>query len=463
MKRLLPDSWIALLFFAATLITRIPAFNRTVLDWDESLYFLMAREWRLGHLPYSTIWDNKPIGIYAIFAAFQAVFGDHVYVIRIATVVFISVLAFTVYKITANLTASRTAALVSGAAVILCSLSNDGLSANTELFMASFKALAIWAALTTRLGFLVGLCLGAAFMVKYVAVFEAPAVFFLFLFRQRRLSAGVTVIIGAALPLIAVILLYAYAGKLGLWWDCSILSNFRRVDVPFPTAAFTYAIRTQAWRWGPLLLLGLAMLAFALIRRRGSDIFLAAWLLGGIVGVVSAKSFYDHYFLQILPVLCVILGVWFARLPRRATLQTAFVLAALALPAWAAHIALHDTTGPDVPALVASDLKTQHPDSIYVFDSQPIIYALSGLASPTRYVLPSELIGNFLPRIAGVNASAEVARILATSPQFIICRSNPPKNPAIINPVVYAQIEEALAAHYQLWRHYPGTSVYKLK
>ena len=59
----------------------------------------MAQQWRLGHLPYTTVWDNKPIGIYAIFALFQAIFGDRVFAIRIATIVFVSVLAFTVFKI----------------------------------------------------------------------------------------------------------------------------------------------------------------------------------------------------------------------------------------------------------------------------------------------------------------------------------------------------------------------------
>src|ERR1700688_185311 len=141
-KRPLPDSVIALLFFVATLVTRIPVLSRSVLDWDESLYFIMAQQWRLGHLPYTTVWDNKPIGIYAIFVAFQAIFGDRIFAIRFATVVFVSVLAFTVFKITREINQNRQAAWVAGAALVLCSLSNDGLSANTELFMATFTAMA---------------------------------------------------------------------------------------------------------------------------------------------------------------------------------------------------------------------------------------------------------------------------------------------------------------------------------
>jgi hypothetical protein len=49
-KRPVPDPVIALLFFAASVFTRLPSIPRSVLDWDESLYFLMAEQWRLGHL-----------------------------------------------------------------------------------------------------------------------------------------------------------------------------------------------------------------------------------------------------------------------------------------------------------------------------------------------------------------------------------------------------------------------------
>jgi 4-amino-4-deoxy-L-arabinose transferase-like glycosyltransferase len=448
-----------LLFLAAAFLSRLPVLSRSVLDWDESLYFLMAQQWRLGHLPYTTIWDNKPLGIYAIFAAFQAVFGGHIAAIRLATVVFVSVLAFTVFALTQRLTAQRGAAWIAGGALLLCSLSNDGLSANTELFMASFTALAMLAAFSGTPALLAGLLLGLAFMIKYVALFEAPALFFLLLTRPRPVRALAAALTGAALPLAATVLLYALAGDLPLWWDCSVLANLRRVNATITTGALDYALQTELWRWGPLYLSGLALIAWALIRRRRDALWLTLWLLGGALGVASAKSFYDHYFLQLLPVLCVILGVWSSRLTAPYW-RTAFALAALSLPAWAAHLALRDASGPDIPARIATDLQTQPTAGIYVFNSQPILYALANRPLPTRYVLPSELTGTFLPRIAGVNALAEVARILAAQPVFIICRSPAPGG---INPAVYAELDQALAAHYQLWRQYPGVAVYKLR
>lgn len=460
--RRLPSWPIALLFFAATLLSRIPTFSQSVLDWDESLYFLMAEQWRHGHLPYTTIWDNKPIGIYAIFAAAQMAFGDRIAAIRLAMVLCVSVLAFAVFRITQALTNDDAAGLVAGAALSLCSLSNDGLSSNTELFMACFTALAVWVSLTTERAFLVGLLLGAAFMIKYVSIFETPAIFVFYLLRHRRPEAGLRMILGAAAPLAFAALLYAAHGQFGLWWATSIASNFRRADAPFTAQAFDYVMHMEVLRWGTLYLAGLALLVLAAARRRAGDLFLAAWLLGGAVGVVAAKSFYDHYFLQILPVLCVTLGVLFARLGRSAWVRAGFVVVTLALPSWAAKTAIGHILTPDIPAEIGAALKDQ-PGSLYVFDTQPIIYALAGKTPPTRFVLPSELIGRSLPRVVGNDPVTEVARILGTAPDFIARRSDPETNPAIINPAVYAEMDAAIAAHYRLWQSYPGIDVFQRK
>jgi 4-amino-4-deoxy-L-arabinose transferase-like glycosyltransferase len=460
--RCLPSWLIALLFFATTLLSRIPTFSQSVLDWDESLYFLMAQQWRHGHLPYTTIWDNKPIGIYAIFAVAQTMFGDGVASIRLAMVLCVSVLAFAVFRITRALTDDDAAGLAAGAALILCSLSNDGLSSNTELFMACCTALAVWVSLTSERAFLVGLLLGAAFMIKYVSIFETPAIFFFLLVRHRRLAAGLRMILGAAMPLALTALLYAVHGRFGLWWATSIASNFRRVDAPFTKQAFDYALHIELLRWGTMYLAGLALLVLAAARRRATDLFLAAWLLGGAVGVVSAKSFYDHYFLQVLPVLCVILGVLFARVGRTPWIGASFVVVALALPAWAAKTSIGHILAPDIPAEVGATLKGE-PGSLYVFDTQPIIYALAGKTPPTRFVLPSELIGRSLPRVAGDDPVAEVARILAGAPEFIVRRSSPETNPTIINPAVYAEVDAAVEAYYRLWRRYPGILVFRRK
>ena len=107
-------------------------------------------------------------------------------------------------------------------------------------------------------------------------------------------------------------------------------------------------------------------------------------------------------------------------------------------------------------------IRAAAPNSLYVFDSQPILYALTGLTPPTRFVLPSELTGRTLPGVARVNPAQEVARILAQRPQIIATHSWPP-DPATTDPDVYTELQAALAAHYRLWAHVPGINLFLLR
>ncbi len=452
-KRALPF----LIFLGLALATRLPIMHRSVLDWDESLYFIMAQQWRAGHLPYTMVWDNKPIGIYVIFAAFQALIPG-VAAIRVATALCVALLAATAFRITSILTRERAAGWVAGGLLVICSLSNDGLSANTELFMAACTALAVLAVVADAPAWAAGLALGCGFMIKYVMAPEA-LLLLLLLYHRRGPRDVAIALAAAAVPVLAAAGLYAASGHLPLWWDCSVLSNFRRAGVKIRPGVLGAALSTQAWRWGPLYLTAF-IVAFGARRRGFTSNFSLLWLLGALLGAASAKSFYDHYFLQALPALCVLAGIGWARLPTGGAVRDVAMLALVTLPLHAGWQALREASGPDLPVEIAATLTAAHAQSLYVFDSQPIIYALTGLPAPTRFVLPSELTGLTLPQVAGVQPVAEVRRILATQPQYIVRRA-PPPGPDVGSPPVYAVLDEALAAHYTLVQDWPGAALYK--
>jgi 4-amino-4-deoxy-L-arabinose transferase-like glycosyltransferase len=466
---------------ALAALTRLPVMSRSVLDWDESLYFLIAEQWRAGHLPYTTIWDNKPVGIYAIFAVFQDVFGDRVAAIRLAAVGFSAVAAAAVCRITAVFTGALGAGLLAAGLYLLASLSNDGLASNTEGFMAAFTACAVVVALgggrPLVVAWFAGLLAGAAFMTKYVSIFEDPAILVLLLLRhQRREALGVTaaVLAGGLLPVAAVAAVYGWAGRLPLWWGASIAANFRRVGAPVSPGALSYIWHVELWRWGPLYLAAAVMLGVAVARLRGKRtaerdhlLFLGLWLIGGSVGVGAAKSFYDHYFLQVLPALCVAFAwlAWLIRPLLPGWTGKVLLAGALVLPFGAAAAALRQAAAPQASSGIAAALRpllAAMPGArVYVFDDQPIIYGLLHETPPTRYVLPSVLTDPFLSRVAGVDAPAEEARILASRPQFIICQTRPRLAPGVTDMPVYDEVAAALAAHYTLLMVQAGTSVYR--
>ena len=471
---------------------RLPTFFRTVLDWDESLYILMADQWLAGHLPYTTIWDNKPIGIYAIFALFEAVFRAPVLAMRAATVLAVSLTVFGLSRLaslgladTTPVLRGRLAALAA-AAYILGSLSNDGLSANTEIFMECFSVYAVLTAVAPGFGggvavwrgFAVGLLFGMACMTKYVAVFEAPAIGFALLFYQnekffwRRIGKNVLgACLGAALVPAATVSAYATAGHLGLWWQCSIVANIVRVSAAVSPAQLHQAALVILPRWLPLVLSAIILFAAApgALKATGGPkkfhVLLMLWLAGGALGVASAKSFYDHYFLQILPPLCLAF-VWVLARPacgladrsRAAFLSLAAVL--LVIPAVAGYSALAAISVADTPSRIAKTLRPAITTgaTLYVFDSQPIIYALTGAQPPTRYVFPSVLTKCPLEKVAGIDAAREVAAILNQNPTFIVRNPYPPGAGADLS--VYGEVTKTLASNYKLVEQFPDAAVY---
>ncbi len=435
-------------FLAATWVSRWPVLGRAVLDWDESLYFLMARAWAHGHLPYSVIWDNKPPGIYAIFTVFYVACGGWTGAMRVASVLCVASLATLVFRIVEVLGGGRAAAWLGGGLLVLASLGNDGLAANTELFMAAFTAAAALAALTTGRrpiagGVVVGVLLGASFLIKYVSLGEAVAVFALLVWRTRDWRVALAATLGGALPILLVLSTYAAAGALPLLWADAVTSNFRRAAAPLTWGAADYALHVQALRWGTLYAVAALGWLWAPLRRVPHAWFLALWLAAALAGALAAKSFYDHYFLEVLPVLCVIAALAWSRLPAR---PWRWALAALiaAPPAWAGAVALAQTRGPDEPRAAAAALNAAHATTLYVFDTQPILYALTGTTPPTRFVLPSVLTGPLLPAVAGVDPLAELNRILAKKPQFIARRTDPQNE----NQAMLARLNQALETDY---------------
>ena len=315
--------------------TRLPAFAMSVVDWDESLYFIMAEQWRAGHLPYTMVWDNKPIGVYAIFAVFQSLFGDTPVSMRIAGVLAIAATAILVYRITRHLLrglkplTAELAGALAGVLFIVTTISDDGIASNTEIFMEAFTCLGMLLALTPagRIGagraVVIGLSLGLAFMIKYVAVFDMFAVFLAMVALPGRtgpglgrlwdvLRLGLLFSLGALPPFVAAVLLYAAHGVLPVFLQASLLSNLRRVAIPVSGNSFLHAFSQQAALY-PALYVAIAWVAARLfVDAKHGTVGDRRWSWPGWSPAASASLpgglYFSHYFIQLLPVLCIATG-----------------------------------------------------------------------------------------------------------------------------------------------------------
>ena len=67
---------VLLIAVAVAVGRRAGGFHDASMDWDESLYIVMARRWLEGDLPYVAVYDLYPVGLPALLAAATWLLND---------------------------------------------------------------------------------------------------------------------------------------------------------------------------------------------------------------------------------------------------------------------------------------------------------------------------------------------------------------------------------------------------
>ena len=120
----------AALMFGAALLSRTFSFNVAGMDWDESLYIVIAQRWLHGDLPYVAVWDQHPMGLPAIFAAVTWVVGDGLLAARVAGLLAVTVTAILLTRFLARTRNETMAGILAGLFYVLYMAKPDGLAAS---------------------------------------------------------------------------------------------------------------------------------------------------------------------------------------------------------------------------------------------------------------------------------------------------------------------------------------------
>ncbi|MFZ2358327.1 MAG: hypothetical protein WA040_03215 [Anaerolineae bacterium] len=493
---------------ALALFLRLPALPQSVIDWDESFYLLMAREMLRGHPPYTVIWDHKPPGLFVLFALAQIVLGQTVLAMRLLAVLVATATSFLLWLFGWRGMGSAAIGALAALFYALFSTQNGGLASNAEIMFAPFTIGALLL-LTLRAGlpatilprrqlvfFAAGLLLGLAIQIKTVAGLEllaALAWIGLAMAASRRagqptpartalLTAGL-LILGALLPLLAVAGYFALNGLWGEYIHANFTASsiYLRLAPPLTLPAVAAALLGQA-RSAPLLwltALAAAPLAWLLRRRHPHTalhlLALGVWLAFTLAATLLSRRFYPHYFLQALPPLSLLAAAVIVQavqlksaLPRlRQGLLIGLIVAiGLAQPAARplkasveeALALLRHTQRTELLVYTASYLRERMTpdDYLYVAEGDPILYYLTDARLPTRYLLPPLLNGDLVPMV-GVDPLAELDRIMALRPAYVVLAEDYRRNPAFL-----ARLQEHLARHYALERSIQGILLYRL-
>ena len=483
------DAAVLLLF---TLVVRAIGWGPSVINPDESIFSLAAREVVGGHLPYLTLFDNKPVGSTLILASAFALFGQTVLVARLVGAAF----AFASGMLVAALLRAggfrRGEALIAGIVQIAyaSALGLGGQATLTELMLAPFTVLAVLLlrrlAADARpgrrtalaLALAAGLACGIAVLIKIVPILPGLAVAgttLLLLLARRRVAPGsaalllATFVGGAVAPMLAAAGVYAAAGML----DAFLWSNFgfagAYADIHPRPALMAQRLGTAVDAIWPLLALSAIALLGAIgawrRERRIDDLLLVAlaWVVAEAIAASASLQFFPHYFLTAVPPLAVLsaygirtVARWIgAAQPGRVALVLGGLAALVAVERTQVDMARERLATPDVPAEVAAAIRRASPGTpptLFVTNYKLSgVYFLTGSPlPPTRFAIPAHLFSR-QSRMTRADPQAETARVLASRPEFIVFDDAEP-----LPPWARAQFDAA-AADYRPF-HVEGTA-----
>lgn len=491
------------------LFLRLTALPQSVIDWDESIYLLMARSMLQGHVPYTAVWDTKPPGLYVLFALAQILFGQTVLAIRLLAMAVVTATTLLIWLYGRSLLGGWAIGALAALFYAIFSTQNGGLASNAEIMFAPFTVAAFlllgWrtgvpAAIQPgrRLTFLaIGLLLGAAIQIKAVAGMELLAVLALLglpplLSRRagRPLQRGETalaaglVLVGALLPLLLAAGAFVLEGHFAdyVYANFTATSIYLRAAPPLAPAPVAEALLAQARGAALLWLAALAALPLAWsIRRRHPHVALNLLALGmwwafALAATVLSRRYFPHYFLQVLPPLSLLAAAVIVQavqldsgLPRarQALLVGLIVAIGLAQPIARplrhsleeAQVLIRRTPRVELLNYTAAYLRERMApdDTIFVAEGPPILYYLTGAPIPTRYALPAYLNRPDVSVITGIDPLAELERIMALRPRYVVLAEDYRHD-----PVFLAHLQAHLARNYVLERLIQGILLYRL-
>lgn len=457
---------------AAVVVPRLLMLHVSVIDWDESIYALIGQQWIQGHVPHETVFDHKPIGLYAIFASFFLVFGDTVWAIRLIPIAFVAGTAALLARLAqAQFGNDRMLGGVVAGLYGLLTLTNGGLATNTEILINFFVVLSLYLIVRCQLdcrtsvqgGIAAGASLGMALQVNYLAGILVAGVAGFYLawmalrrpaagFVRRYLQNGVYMFCGFILFTIVAHLPVLLYGDLSDYFALKLayLSGYEGVG---DTAIAVRRVSEAISPYWPFLTLALLLAATGLWGRGGSQPLwdtresparcTAAWLVFAafaVAATLASQHFYQHFFQFLVPALAM-LAAAFLRLACPAGRLRAFFATWLVLMGTVSALDVREELlrgyraqlrvlrgAPADSVAEAGDYmirRLEPGDTIYVHDGQPILYFMTRTVPPTRFAFPDTHLKDEVANRLGFTPSEAVGAILERKPRFIVTRPRP--------------------------------------
>jgi hypothetical protein len=449
--------WLILLLVA--LAARAITFGNPILHVDEEFYFTAARMMTQGAVPFVDVWDRKPIGLFLLYAPAASLgYPAGIWAYQALALLCLVGTAFLTARLADRAGWGR-GALAAGVAVILWPNLLDGQGGQAPIFynLLMVAAAAIIAPREAEPSaprrFAQGLAamalVGITLQLKYSAVFEGLFFGLWLLWREWRLGAKLPQLVIIAAPLAGIALVptliawavYVALGQSDAWLYANFWSILDRQADPWPSLLANLAI---------LILILSPLGAMALrSRQRRSDLapqramadFMFAWAAAALLGVLIFGSWFNHYGLPLIPPLAACAAGVLGAHRRFAAIGLALVF----IGGQATLIVKRLERGTPAQIAAIADMIGRGPGCLHVYSGTTMLYSMTGRCAVTPWIFPSHLTRDREAGAVGVDAPAELARILDRRPEWVVMRG--PYRGEI--PAVRAQMLAGLSRDYQ--------------
>ena len=290
----------------ATLLLRVPSLAEPPWYDDEGIYAAVGHAILGGATPYRDILDNRTPGIYWLYAAMLMVSGYSVFFVKLVATTSLLLTQATLFHIASRLWNVKTGLVVVAALGLLASFPMlEGNTANAELFMMLPVSIGVLLMLREQ-AFWAGVALALAFLIKQIAAIELVAcVAALLLFHPRPLRTTGTLLLGYLLPVAATAVYLALQGVLTdfMYAGFAYYFGYMQRETRIPTVLLIGKVL--------LLLASIAIVAWHVRGPRTAERFgyglLALWALFALFGSLFTSRWYPHYLLQAVPPLILLI------------------------------------------------------------------------------------------------------------------------------------------------------------
>jgi 4-amino-4-deoxy-L-arabinose transferase-like glycosyltransferase len=468
---------LALLLVAVAFLLRLPAFFVDVFNSDETFLATQAQVIQDGGNLYEEAADRKPPLVPYIYAAgFELFDTSDLWSVRVLAMGAAALTALLV-AVEARRRYGRKAAWGAGLLCVFALVAfapQDGQAANFEIFMLPAMTASI---VLARRGKTVaaGAAVAVATLAKQTGALTLFPVLYLAWKARGRRGAAESVG-GFAVPL-ALVAAALGAGQLFYW---TVLGNGSYVSVETASTFVLSSFLLMSLGWVGCNLPIVWRLPAAWRERRTpsrdgrTDLDLWIWLATAVISVMVGLRFFGHYYLQLIPPLCLLTAGALARGSRRIAVATIAFAAAFAIAFSAAGYFMRPFD-PEPPYETVSRYIAAHVDPgdrVLVWGSVPEIYWASGARPATRLITTNTFLAGNHPGRPPEDAAPEESDpqqwdwffedLTAHPPSYIVDTSPAEIRGAEWTPIDrFPRLEGMLQENYHFARTLDGIDIYE--